>query len=136
MSVGVGFYGREIDFTMGGVTLAGVVSKSLSISNSPVDTSDDSSNGLAEYLAKPGRKETTIGLSLKVKNLNLIKSALDNASQMYASVLTFPDGTTTNSTMTGDVFMGNVSLSGEHEDLVTMDVELTYSGAIVFVSAT
>ena len=136
MSVGVGFYGREIDFTMGGVTLAGVVSKALSISNSAVDTSDDSSNGLAESLAKPGRKEITLGLSLKVKNLNLVKSAIDNESQLYASVLTFPDGTTTNSTITGDVFMTSVSLSGEHEDLTTMDVELMYSGAAVFVAAT
>jgi predicted secreted protein len=136
MSVGVGFYGREIDFTMGGVTLAGVVSKSLSINNSAVDTSDDSSNGLAESLATPGRKEITLGLSLKVKNLNLIKSAIDNASQMYASVLTFPDGTATNSTITGDVFMTTVSLSGEHEDLTTMDVELMYSGPAVFVAAT
>jgi hypothetical protein len=136
MSVGVGFYGREIDFTMGGVTLAGVVSKSLSINNSPVDTSDDSSNGFAESMATPARKETTLGLSLKVKNLNLIKSAIDNTSQIYASVLTFPDGVTTGSTMTGDVFMSVVSLSGEHEDLTTMDVELMYSGPIVFVAAT
>ena len=136
MSVGVGFLGREIDFTMGGVTLPGVVSKALSINSSSIDTSDESSGGWAESLATPGRKEITLGLSLKVKNLNLIKSAIDNASQIYASVLTFPDGTTTNSTITGDVFMTTVSLSGEHEDLTTVDIELMYSGAPVFVAAT
>lgn len=136
MSVGVGFLGRQIDFTLGGATLAGIVSKSLSINNSAVDTSDDDSNGWAESLATPGRKEITIGLSLKAKNLSLIQSAIDNTSQIYASLLTFPDGTSTPSTLAGDVFMTTVSLSGEHEDLTTIDVELMYSGEPAFTAAT
>ena len=136
MSVGVGFLGRQIDFTLGGATLAGIVSKSLSINNSAVDTSDDDSNGWAESLATPGRKEITIGLSLKAKNLSLIQSAIDNTSQIYASLLTFPDGTSTPSTIAGDVFMTTVSLSGEHEDLTTIDVELMYSGEPTFTAAT
>jgi len=136
MSVGVGFLGRQIDFTLGGATLAGIVSKSLSINNSAVDTSDDDSNGWAESLATPGRKEITIGLSLKAKNISLIQSAIDNTSQIYASLLTFPDGTSTPSTIAGDVFMTTVSLSGEHEDLTTVDVELMYSGEPTFTAAT
>ena len=136
MSVGVGFLGRQIDFTLGGATLAGVVSKSLSISNSAVDTSDDDSDGWAESLATPGRKEITIGLSLKAKNISLIQSAIDNESQIYASLLTFPDGTSTPSTIAGDVFMSTVSMPSEHEDLTTIDVELMYSGAPTFTAAT
>lgn len=136
MSVGVGFLGRAVDFTLGGATIAGVVSKSLSINNTPVDTSDDDSSGNAEYLAEPGRRDITIGLSLKVKNLDLVQSIIDNNSQIYASLLTFPDGTTTNSTLTGDVFLNSVNLTGEHEALTTMDVELTYSGAVTFTAAT
>ena len=136
MSVGVGFLGRQIDFTLVGATLAGIVSKSLSINNSAVDTSDDDSNGWAESLATPGRKEITIGLSLKAKNISLIQSAIDNTSQIYASLLTFPDGTSTPSTLAGDVFMTTVSLSGEHEDLTTIDVELMYSGEPTFTAAT
>lgn len=136
MSVGVGFLGRQIDYTIGGATIAGIVSKSLSINNSAVDTSDDDSNGWAESLATPGRKEITIGLSLKAKNLSLIQSAIDNTSQIYASLLTFPDGTSTPSTLAGDVFMTTVSLSGEHEDLTTIDVELMYSGEPTFTAAT
>jgi len=136
MSVGVGFLGRQIDFTLGGATLAGIVSKSLSINNSAVDTSDDDSNGWAESLATPGRKEITIGLSLKAKNISLIQSAIDNTSQIYASLLTFPDGTSTPSRIAGDVFMTTVSLSGEHEDLTTVDVDLMYSGEPTFTAAT
>lgn len=136
MSVGVGFLGRDIDFTLGGVTIAGKVSKSLSINNSAIDTSDDDSNGWAEYLATPGRKEITIGLSLKVKNLDLVQSIIDNASQIYATLLTFPDGTTTNSTLAGDAFLVDLSLTGEHEDLTTMDLNLNYSGQPTFTAAT
>tara|TARA_S200002703_G_scaffold90114_1_gene77745 strand:+ start:3010 stop:3420 length:411 start_codon:yes stop_codon:yes gene_type:complete len=136
MSVGVGFLGRDIDFKMGGTTLAGTVSKSFSINNSGVDTSSDTSNGFAEYLAEPGRKEITIGLSLKVQNLDLIYSALTNTSQIYATVITFPDGTTTGSEITGDALLTSVSMSGEHEELTTIDVELSYSGAVTFTPAT
>jgi predicted secreted protein len=136
MSVGVGFLGRQIDFPLGGATIAGIVSKSLSINNSPIDVSDDDSNGKAVYLATPGKQEVTIGLSLKVKNLSLIQSALNNTSAIYASLLTFPDGTATNSTLAGDVFLGSVSLSGEHEDLTTIDVKLMYSGDVTFTPAT
>lgn len=136
MTVGVGFLGREIDFTMGGSTLAGVVSKSLSMSNSPIDTSDDNSNGWAEMLATPGRKDVTIGLSLKCKNLDLVQSFIDNASQIYAIVITFPDGTTTNSSISGDAFATSTSLEGEHEGLTTVDIELAFSGAVTFTAAT
>lgn len=136
MSVGVGFLGREIDFTLGGSTLAGIVSKSLSMNNAPVDTSDDTSAGNAEYLAIPGRKDVTMGLSLKCKNLDLVQSFFDNTSQMYAVLVTFPDGTTTNSTIAGDAFMTSTSLEGEHEGLTTIDIELTFSGAVTFTAAT
>lgn len=136
MSVGVGFLGRDIDFTIGGATIAGLVSKSLSINASAVDTSDDVSNGWAEYLATPGRRDVTIGLSLKVKNLDLVQSIIDNTSQIYATLLTFPDGTLTNSTLAGDAFLTDLSLSGEHEDLTTIDINLTYSGVVTFTAAT
>ena len=136
MAQGVGFLGRDIDFTIGGATLAGNVSKALSMNNSPIDTSSDVSNGNAEYLAEPGRKDITISISVKVKNLDLVMSYFNNTTQMYASVMTFPDGTTTNSTLAGDVFVNSVSVSGEHEDLTTLDMELTYSGAVTFTAAT
>jgi len=136
MSVGVGFLGRDIDFTIGGATIAGTVSKSFSYSGAPVDTSDDFSDGNKEYLAEPGSKEYTIGLSLKVKNLDLVQSVIDNTSQIYATNITFPDGTTTGSEIAGDAFLASLSLTGEHEDLTTMDVELNYSGPITFTAAT
>lgn len=136
MSVGVGFLGREIDFTLGDAILAGIVSKSLSINNAPIDVSDDQSSGNKEYLATPGSKEITIGLSLKAKDLDLIRSAISNSSQIYAVLITFPDGAITGSSLAGDAFLASVSLSGEHEDLATIDVELNFSGAVTFTPAT
>lgn len=136
MTVGIGFLGRQVDFTIGGATLAGIVSKSLAINNTPVDTSDDNSNGWAEMLAVPGRKEVTISISTKVKSLDMVMSAINNASQIYAVVITFPDGTTTNSTITGDAFLSSVSPTGEHEGLTTLDFEMSFSGEVTFTAAT
>lgn len=136
MTVGIGFLGRQVDFTIGGATLAGIISKSLAINNTPVDTSDDNSNGWAEMLAVPGRKEVTISISTKVKSLDMVMSAINNASQIYATVITFPDGTTTNSTITGDAFLSSVSPTGEHEGLTTLDFEMSFSGEVTFTAAT
>jgi predicted secreted protein len=136
MTVGVGFLGRAVDITLGGATLAGVVSKSLTINNTFVDTTDDNSNGWAESLAEPGRKEVTLGISFKVKNLDLVQSILQNTSQIYTNTITFPDGTTTNSSIAGDVQLNSVAVTGEHEGLTTMDAEFTYSGVVTFTPAT
>lgn len=135
MSVGTGFIGREVDFQFGGSTVAGMVSKALSINNTPLDTSDDTSDGNAEYLAIPGRKDITISLSVKVKNLDIMLSILNNVSQVYTSLMTFPDGTN-GSTLAGDVFLTSASYNGEHEGLFMLDLELTYSGAVTFTAAT
>ena len=112
------------------------MSKSLAINNTFVDTTDDNSNGWTESLAEPGRKEVTLGISYKVKSLDLVQSILQNTSQIYTNTLTFPDGTTTGSQIAGDVQLNSVSVTGEHEGLTTMDAEFTYSGAVNFTPAT
>ena len=136
MTVGVGFLGRAMILTFGGASIPGIVTKGLSLDDTPVDTSDDQSSGNGEYLAEPGRKDRSITLSIKVKNLDLVQSKLETTSQIYAVTLTFPDGASTGSVVSGDAFFNNFALTGEHEGLTTADITLTFSGDVSFTAAT
>ena len=140
MSVGPGMLGREVIWTLGGVTLAGVVSKGLSLSMTKGDTSDDNSSGNAEYHSTPLRFDETISISGKTKKLDLlytIKTNVAAGKNIYTSTMTFPDGTTTPSVWAGDVFIDSFSLgSMEHESLGTFEAAMSVSGESTFTAAT
>jgi len=135
MSTGIGIIGREVTFTLGSSTLVGVNSKSWTFNSEPLDTTDDQSSGWQERLAKPGVKNLEFSFSGIVKNLELI-SAYMGTSQLFNVVVTYPDGATTNSTLTFDAFMDSVSQTGESNGLTTYDATFSSSGPLTFVAGT
>lgn len=140
MTVGVGFKGDACKITgFGGSAIAGVVSKSLAYSISALDTSDDSSDANAEYLSGAGRVDRTLSISGKAKSLDLIatlEANLGTDQNIYAITIEWPDGTTTNSTLAGDVFITSFSQDNPHEELATFEMEVAFSGAPTFTAAT
>lgn len=130
MSVGIGIIGREVTFTLGGSAVVGVNSKGISFSNEMLDTTDDNSAGWTEMLATPGLKSAEFSISGLTKNLELMK-AYFSASQVFAIVKTYPDG----STLTFDAAMtGAPSFSGESNSVMTFEASFTSSGPVVFVA--
>lgn len=129
MSVGIGMVGAEIVMQLGGAQLQGVISKSITRNNTRLDTTDDNSSGFAEALATSGVKSTELSFSGLLKNLELVKAYAGN-SQLYATTITYPDG----STEVGDFFLDSISNSGESNDLVTFDASCSSSGEIVFTA--
>ena len=87
-------------------------------------------------MATPGRKDFTVGFSGKVKNLDLLLSIINNTTQIYATVITFPDGSVTNSTITGDAAFMDFSITGEHEGMTTFDMNIAFSGVVTMVAGT
>lgn len=140
MSVGGGWVGRAVKVTsFGGATLAGVVTKDISYSMSGLDTTDDTSGGNAEYHSEVGRIDRTLSISGKAKNLDLLASIetnVANGQNIYASTLTWPDGTTTGSTLAGDWFITSFTQGNPHEELGTYEMEVALSGAPMFTAAT
>ncbi len=140
MSVGGGFAGRRVKIdAFGGSALAGVVSKDLSYSISNIDTTDDTSGGNAEYLSEPGRVDRTLSISGKVKNLDILASLeenLANGQNIYTMTLSFPDGTTTGSTLSGDWAITSFSIGAPHEEATTYELEIASSGGVTFTPAT
>lgn len=129
MAVGIGIIGREVTLTLGGLTIVGVISKGRTFNNEKLDTTDDNSAGWQEALAKAGLKSVEFTMSGLVKNLQLV-NAYFGTSQIFPVVETFPDG----STLTYDVFMDNVSQTGESNSLLTFDASFSSSGAVVWVA--
>lgn len=127
--------GREVTFTLGAATLVGVNSKGFTFNNEPLDTTDDNSSGWQERLAKPGVKSIEFTISGIIKNLELIK-AYAGTSQIFPVVVTYPDGATTNSTLSFDAFLDSVSKTGESNGLVTFDASFSSSGEATFTAGT
>lgn len=135
MSVGIGIIGREITFTLGGASLVGVNSKGFTFNNEALDTTDDNSSGWQERLATSGAKSVEFTFSGIVKNLELV-AAYAGSSQIFPVVVTYPDGDTTNSTLSFDAFLDSVSQTGEANGLTTFDASFSSSGAITFTAGT
>ena len=132
MSVGIGIVGRDVTFTFGGGTLLGETSKGISFTNELGETTDSASSGWTEFLATPLKKSAEFSISGTAKNLELM-AAYFGASQIFAVVMTYPDG----STLTFDAAMtGAPSFTHESDTLSTYEASFTSSGAVVFVAGT
>lgn len=129
MSVGIGMVGRDITMTVGGSTLAGVVEKSITLSNEALETTDDQSSGFTEYLATAGKKSTSLSVSGTFKNLELFTTYF-GASQMVECVITYPD----TSTLTFDAFLESIEQGAPANELSTFSASLLSSGQPVFVA--
>lgn len=136
MSSGVTILGRNITMTLGGVTLAGVVEKSLSMTNESVETSDDQSSGWQEFGAEPGKKGLSLSISGIFKNAELFETFFNSASQMASCVITIPDGATTSSTLTFDAFIEGLEAGMPMNEGTTFSCTCKSSGEPTFVAGT
>jgi len=132
MAVGKGFAGRKVTLTIGGVGNIAITTKGLSVNNSMIDVTNDQSDGWATALAEPGQRAIELTFSGVVENLNLLMSAISNTSQIYACVLTYPEG----STVTSDFSFGTFSDTGEYNEKDTFEASMASSGEVVFVAGT
>ena len=130
MAVGVGFTGRKVTLTIGGVGNIAISTKGLSVNNEMVDVTSDKSDGWATALAEPGQKSIELTFAGAVENLNLLMSVINNTSQIYACVLTYPEG----STVGGDFSFGSFSDAGEYNDKYTFESSLASSGEVTFTA--
>ena len=135
MSVGIAIVGRDVTVTVGGAALLGTLSKNISFNNEVLDTTDDAASGWTELAATGGLRSLEIGLSGSLKNLELA-GLYFGASQAVEVVWTFPDGVSTNTSITFDAVLSALSFSGDSNTGQTWDATLQSSGAPTYVAAT
>lgn len=135
MTAGVGIVGRDITLTAGGVTLAGVVEKSLTLTNETLETTDDQSSGWQEFLAKAGKKGIALSVSGTFKNAELFDTWFQT-SNMVACVVTIPDGATTDSTLSFDAMIESIEQGAPANELSTFSASMQSSGQPTWVAGT
>ena len=135
MSVGISITGRSVTVTTGGGALIGQLSKNITFNNELLDTTDDASSGWTEMAATAGLKSLELGLNGLLKNLELV-GVYFGASQAVEVIWTFPDGASTNSTLTFDAVLSTLSITGDANTGMTWDASLASSGVPVWVAAT
>ena len=129
---GTGLLGREITMTMGGVAVAGIKEKSLSIAFEGVEVTDDNSDGFRELLAEPGLKTLELTISGVTKSLELLRAFSENVSQIYAFEKTFPDG----STLSWNAQATSYALNVVDAEASQFDASFASSGEWTFVAGT
>lgn len=122
--------GRKMIFKRNGTPIANLRSKSLSINNELVDTTDSDSSGWAERLAEPGQKEVVLSVSGVLANDTLRAEAI-STSLLQADTIEFADG----ATLTGNFVLGNYSEGHEYNEVATFDAEVQSSGEITYTAA-
>ena len=91
MSAGISMLGRAITLTIGGVTLAGYVTKQVDLASTAIDTTDAQSSGWQEFDAQAGMKSLSMSVDGKLKNLELFETFVNSVSQMAECIITFDD---------------------------------------------
>lgn len=135
MSAGQGLLGRDVTMTVGGQTLAGVVTKDYSVANTAIEVTDDQSSGNRELLATGGLKTCDVSISGPVKNYALL-ATIFATTQMVAVDVDLGDGTTTESSLVFDALLTEYSFNGDANERMEFSASLQSSGAIVFTAGT
>ncbi len=136
MSAGISMNGEKITMTIGGVTLAGYVSKQLDLANTAIDTTDAQSNGWQEFSAESGLKSVSLSVDGKLKNMELFNTFCNSTSQMAECIVTFDDLNITASTTTFDAFIETIGYGMPNTEGSTFTCALKSSGPVVFVAGT
>ena len=118
--------GRKVVLSWGGTPIGTARTKSISVSNSLIDFTDDSSNGNAEYDEIVGRRDVTFSVEGVYINNGLEDDALD---EDISNTLTFtyPDGRSLSCSARINSYE---SASGGSDAEQTFSAEFTASGEI------
>ena len=136
MAAGKGLLGRDITMTVGGQTIIGIITKDFSISNTAIDVSDDQSSGYRELLAKGGMKSLDLSVSGPVKDYALLDTLFET-TQMVACVVDLgDDGGTTESNLTFDALISEMTFGGDQGERVEFSATLLSSGTITYTAGT
>ena len=118
--------GRKMTVSIGGSVIAGCRTKSVSISKTPIDVTDDDDDGVRKLLAEAGQVDVSISVDGITKSTVLRDAAKAPEGALSAVVVTFGDA----GTFTGNCFVSSYEESGSYNDAVTFSATLEFAGAI------
>ncbi len=132
-----GIKGRAVVVRRGGVNIAGVRTKSISISGSPIDVTNDDDDGVRKLMDQPGQVDVEISVSGIVLNNTLRNEALSSSDRVSNTQFIFSgfEGSPANTHgFIGDFFLASYTETGEYQGAVTFEATFQSAGAVTFGS--
>ena len=128
MSV-VGYNGRHLKILKDGVAIAAVRTKTMALGRTPIDVTNDDSDGYQILLPAPGMRSANISVE-GVATVNNYQAFLADweADAFLDVTVQHPDGTSMEAEH--GFFLGNIEMSGEHDGYVAFTAELQSSGPV------
>lgn len=130
-----GHNGRELKIDWDAVTLKGVRSKTVSMSNEMVDVTTDDDNGWRTVLAVPGLKSVEVTVEGVVTDEILIAEFYKAATTGEALKVTLPSSLATPGNLSGTFHLSSFEESGSHDGDVLFSATFMSSGEVTYTAS-
>lgn len=131
-----GVKGRSIVVRRGGVNLAGVRTKSITINGAPIDVTSDDDDGIRKLMDQPGQLDISISVSGIALNETLRNEALSTSDRVAATQFIYTTGFEGSPADThgwiGEFFLASYAETGEYQGAVTFEAEFQSAGAVAY----
>lgn len=125
----VGFNGRHLKILKDGTPIAAVRTKTMALGRTPIDVTNDDSDGYQILLPAPGMRSANISVEGVATTANYQVFLADWQAEGFLDVtVENPDGTIMEAEH--GFFLGNIEFSGEHDGYVAFTAELQSSGPV------
>lgn len=130
-----GFNGRAFTFDWDSVTLAGVRTRGLTVSNEYVDVTSDDDNGWRTLLANPGVRSIEVTIGGIVTDEVILADIM--AANVAAATLQadLPSSLAVPGNLSGSYLISNLETTADHDGEVAFSVTFMSTGAITYTAS-
>jgi TP901-1 family phage major tail protein len=130
-----GFNGRQFTFDWDSTTLAGVRTRSVSITNDYVDVTNDDDNGWRTLLADPGLRSVEVTIGGVTTDEVLLAEAMKASITGETLEATLPTSLTTPGSLSGTYVVSGFEQSGDHVGVVEFSARFLSSGEVTYTAS-
>lgn len=123
--------GRLLTISRGGVKIASVQSKSVTINNESIDVTTDDDSGFRTLLEESATRQLDLSLEGVTADDTLIEAATNGTTLVEAYTIDFPSG----ASITGDFRLNSVELGAPVSEAITFTAEMQSTGEFTFTPA-
>jgi TP901-1 family phage major tail protein len=129
--------GRSVELWRGSALalIAGVRTKSITISGEPIDITNDEDAGIRKLMEEPSELSVEIAVSGITKNDVLRVESLSTTDRIKATEFRFP-GSVASGKLAGDFYLSSYSESGEYQGAATFEATFLSAGAVTHTAPT
>lgn len=129
--------GRDFTVSVTGTTITGVRTRGLETIASAIDVTSDDSNGNHTVLAIPGKVQKNVSFAGVTEDETMIgfMMAAPSGFILRNCTITLPSDLAVPGTISGNMFVENLSLDGEHDGEWEFSGQGVFSGAVTYTAS-